>query len=309
MQVMVENGPGAETSTTGESAKIAFDRLRLGYRHQDGKFWAKFQTEFQKSDVDARSINTSETVFDAEVAYLFHPALGVRVGAFVMPTTMDFHTPAAKIDIAKRGVDAFLALNRSLGVMAYGAWNGFGYSLAAAEAADRSRAVNGAGVAGEDHAYAARVTYDLGELHLDASLGMSENAGTTERLNYHVMSGGAAYRAGPWTFKGDYTLGMNVLGVKDTDQSVWWLHAGYKFAEKHEAVIRHYQIGSEVAGQEDLTLGNTYLGYNYILNANALIRVNYVVAGGDNDEWAAQGRGVGGDFEKDIFLAMLQFAF
>ncbi|MFP4697027.1 MAG: hypothetical protein ACLFQD_11090, partial [Thiohalospira sp.] len=111
--------------------------------------------------------------------------------------------------------------------------------------------------------------------------------------------------------------GENVQGIEDLDQTVTYFHGGWMLNDSTELVARHYMGNTDDGNEVDMDVSNTYLGANFFLNDAARIQVNYVVAGGDNDDYAetfvaGDGKGMSGfgkTSTEDAVLAQFQYSF
>ncbi len=305
IQSTAELGDGLASGQTANDDGLRFgaDRIRTGYKAKLGKAFSKLQVDFNKTGPNI----LPEIIKDAEVGYKFHNAASIKMGIYKTPVGMDFNTSGAKLDITKRGMEKALVLERSLGLMLSGRkiGPGFSYDIGVFNPTTRSNVVS-QGIKGDDTAYAGRIMYDMGKtLHAEASYGESEQAGGVGSDNYKVFDIGAISHIGSATLKAEYISGENMQG-NNGDQTVWFLHAGYKINPMFEPVIRHYQ--GEYA---NVDLGNTFLGLNVFVNSASRLQLNYVFASGDtgyDSSGAKVWTGVGG-YTDDVFLAQYQIIF
>jgi len=308
-QITAAVGKG-QVGNTADSLRFGADRIRLGYKIKQGNAWGKLQADFMKSD-NASPIGVDEIIKDAVVGYKFSDAANVMAGVFKTPVGMDFNTSGKNLDITKRGMEKKLVLERAAGLMISGRnLSGFGYDLGVFNPTQRSSAVD-FGTAGDAMGYAGRVMYDMGDsLHLEASYGTSTQDSGSTAEDYTVFSVAGAYKMDAMTFKAEYVAGSNVLGAKDEDESVWYLHGGYAFNDTFEGVVRYYSATQSRAIGNDSTLGNAYIGANIYLaeKNNARIQLNYVLASGDTDGSDVY-TGVATGYTDDIFLAQFQVGF
>ncbi|NOX25795.1 MAG: porin [Deltaproteobacteria bacterium] len=328
-QITAQSGNGLASSATDKRDGLRFgaDRVRLGYKLSMNKVFSKLQIDFVKSDGTHKQGQLSNVIKDADVGYKFNKTFSVKVGEFKTPVGMDFNTSGAKLDITKRGMEKALVLERSLGAMLSGRKIGgiFGYDIGIFNPATRaSKVVDNAssnkiyGVAGHDYAYAVRGMADWQSLHAELSYGVSEEAagdsyavGTADK-DYSVWDVAASYKLDVMTLKGEYIAGSNIKGVNNSDESVWYLHAGYRFLPMLEGVIRHYQAHYSPVTGVSTDLGNTYLGLNIFLNPKvkhaARIQLNYVIASGDDGFGGTYG-GITKGYMNNVILAQFQLAF
>ena len=331
-QITAAVGKGS-VGNENDGVVFSADRIRLGYKIKQGNAWGKLQADFLKTGSNV----VPQIIKDAVVGYKLNDAANVMAGVFKTPVGMDFNTSGKNLDITKRGMEKPLVLERAAGLMVSGRnLSGFGYDLGIFNPTTRSGAVSG-GTTGDDTAFAGRVMYDMGKtLHLEASYGSSSTAGTvsaastsyaidqgtgtivpvtTPAVNngedYTVFGVGGAYKMDAMTFKAEYVAGSNVLGVKDADETVWYVHGGYAINDTVEAVVRYYSATQSTSGSSDKTLGNAYIGANIYLadKNNARIQLNYVLASGDTDGTNAYDTSVTKGYTDDIFLAQFQVGF
>ncbi len=330
-QITAQSGDGLASSATDKRDGLRFgaDRVRLGYKLTVNKVFSKLQLDFVKSDESHKNGQLDEIIKDADVGYKFNNAFSVKVGQFKTPVGMDFNTSGAKLDITKRGMEKALVLERSLGAMLSGRKIGgiFGYDVGIFNPATRASKVvdnpltsnTSHGVVGHDYAYAVRGMADWQNIHMELSYGVSEEAAgdnyaaVTAAEDYSVWDIAAAYKLKDLTLKGEYVVGSDIKGVNNRDESVWYLHAGYRFLPMFEGVARHYQADYDPETGASTTLGNTYLGFNVFLNPAdkhaARIQLNYVIASGDDGFTGKTYGGKTGGYKDDVILAQFQVAF
>jgi len=198
---------GGKGSATNNSNAISFhaQRIRLGWKYSAGKVNSKVFIDFNKNSAankttdagGASGIGVPDNIKDAFVSYNLNKAFIPKIGVLKMPHGMSFTIPGWNLDIAERGLDKKLVLERNLGVMISGRdigfgddgkvnglemgherpWKGFGYDIMIANQAGRSAAVTNA-KEGNANSYAARVMFDWTQiLHIEASYALSQNAG------------------------------------------------------------------------------------------------------------------------------------
>jgi len=300
---------------TADGLRFGADRVRIGTKVKAGKAFGKLQIDFNRKDISKLTAGMPEIIKDAEVGYKHSNAAKVKAGIFKTPVGMDFNTSGKKLDITKRGMEKALVLERAAGLMASGRkiGGGFGYDVGVFNPTTRSAAVNG-GTAGSDIAWAMRLMYDMAKmLHLEASYGVSENAGGAGTEDYKVWDVAARYRSGPFTAKFEYIDGQNVQGNKNWDQNTWYMHLAWRASKMFEFLVRHYS-GEVDRGTSSAELTNTYLGMNIFLGPkdhNARIQLNYVFVGGDEAQWQSMAVKAGssaGGYTADGGLIQFQIA-
>ena len=308
-QITAEALDGVATGTEDDGLRFGADRVRIGYKFSWGKVISNLQLDFNRGDISQKKEGgLPEVIKDAVVGYKFHQAAKFQVGMFKTPVGMDFNTSGKKLDITKRGVEKQLVLERSMGAMVSGSDignTGLGYDVGVFNPTNRSSAVS-AGDPGDQQAYAGRIRYDLAKtLHAEASYGVSEGAGGPGTEDYTVWDVALAYWWRALTFKAEYIDGTDIRGTEGTDQNVWYAHAGYRFLPMFEGLVRHYQAEEDPNGTD---LGNTFFGLNVFLKPEkpeaARIQINYVMAGGDEQDW----NGLGG-YTDDALLLQYQISF
>jgi hypothetical protein len=286
--------------TKGGGFEFGADRIRIGYKASfDSGAFSKLQLDF--NEADGTSTQIDNVIKDALVGYDFGAAKA-QVGMFKTPVGMDFNTSGKKLDITKRGMEKSLVLERSAGLMVSGGVQGFGYKVGVFNPATRGATQTAANPnAGENYAYAANVSYDMGKmLHAEVGYGVSgaDDDQTVSALNgnatgsaddYQVFDIGLKSQPMPGlTLKGEYISGSNYLSVEDLDRTVWFLHGGYEFTPMLEGVVRHYASNIEGPGGGESDYNETFLGLNVFLNPEkhheARIQLNYVMPSGDDDE-------------------------
>lgn len=312
-----------------DGLRFGADRIRIGYKLKVGpNVFGKLQIDFNRRNI-ASTTPLPEIIKDAEVGYKFSNAAKIKAGIFKTPVGMDFNTSGKKLDITKRGMEKALVLERAVGLMLSGRkiGGGFGYDIGVFNPSVRSTVVSG-GTTGDDMAWAARLMYDMGRMfHAEAYWGKSEQAGGTGTQDYAVWGIAGRYRSGPMTFKFEYIDGSDLMGNAGLDQTVWYIHAGWRVNKRNEIVLRHYQGERDgipsawtVSGASSADLRNTYIGWNIFLGPkdhNARIQLNYVFVGGDEATWfqswrTAPAAGRGGSargYTADGFLAQFQTSF
>ncbi len=314
---------------SNDGLRFGADRIRIGYKMKVGNAFGKLQVDFNRSNI-ANTTPLPEIIKDAEVGYKWSSAARVKAGIFKTPVGMDFNTSGKKLDITKRGMEKALVLERAVGVMLSGRkiGGGFGYDIGVFNPTVRSTVVSG-GTTGTDSAWAARFMYDMGKMfHAEVYYGQSESAGGGTTADYEVWGLAAKWRSGPLTAKFEYISGSDLMGNAGLDQTVWYVHGGWRLNRQTELVIRHYQgerdgipSGWTVSGASSADLRNTYVGVNFFLGPkdhNARIQLNYVFVGGDEATWyqswnsSSTTAGRGGSargYTEDGFLVQFQTSF
>ena len=350
-------GKGMQIKNSGSTAKAGTNfgfraqRIRLGWKYVSGKIRGKVFIDFnQKHDNPSPTNGASvpHTIKDAFISYKFSNAFIPKAGVIKMPNGMGFTMPGWNLDIAERGFDKKLVLERNLGFMISGRgigysgnkvngfemghdrpWKGFGYDVMIANQASRSGACKSSKMGGKS--YALRGMYDYTEkLHLELSFAKSENADgkdalTSSKIDYKNINFGIDSNLDKLSLKAEYTSAKDILGVKDWDEKVYTATAGYFVNPNLELVAKHIQGTSQKGSSAIKTkLGNTYIGFNLFLSkphsgysrmakksANQhKIVFNYVKASGSGavESGAKKWSGLGG-YRDDAFILQYQFKF
>ncbi len=362
-QVEAVGGNGMQIKNAGSEAKadtnVAFraQRIRLGWKYVAGKVRGKVFLDFNQQSQDPSATNGAsvpDVIKDAFIAYKFNNAFIPKLGVIKMPNGMGFTMPGWNLDIAERGFDKSLVLERNMGLMVSGrgigwkgnkvngfemghdrAWRGFGYDVMVANQASRSKAAGSSKMGG--NSYAVRGMFDYTEaLHVEASYGMSENAGGLDAVaatlpanvdkneDYSNINVGVDSNLGRLSLKAEYTTAHNITGIKDYDEDTYTATAAYFVADNFELVAKTIQGSAQKGTNADTTnLGNTYLGFNFFIsqphsdfsrgskkgrNQQKLV-FNYIVATGSGaTEGAGKWTGLSG-YRDDAFIAQYQFKF
>ncbi|MFT5662194.1 MAG: hypothetical protein ACI9TV_002844 [Sulfurimonas sp.] len=329
----------------GEDSKVAFgaQRIRLGWKYQAGKVRGKVFLDFnQDHAVNGKTGDGAampKMVKDAFISYVADPAFVIKAGLIKMPNGMSFTMPGWNLDIAERGFDKKLVLERNTGLMVSGRaiggsgkvngfemgherpWVGFGYDVMIANQADRS-AVAGSSKNG-GNSYAVRGMYDNTEkLHIEASYALSENAagpsGVAGGEDYSNINIGIDSNLGNLSLKAEYFDAENLNGVKGYDEKALTATAGYFVTPSLELVGKYMKADAEKVGSADTSLTNVYLGANIFISSpyqdfsrkakrmrnQHKVVLNYVMASGDTDS-----NNVAGGYTDDAIIAQYQFKF
>ncbi|WP_324171030.1 porin [Sulfurimonas sp.] len=339
---------GSGVIADNEDSKVAFgaQRIRLGWKYVAGNVRGKVFLDFNQNHDDNKKTGDGAAmpsmVKDAFISYVVDPAFVVKAGLIKMPNGMSFTMPGWNLDIAERGFDKKLVLERNTGLMISGRdiglgnngkvngfemgherpWKGFGYDVMIANQASRSASASSSKNGG--NSYAVRGMFDYTEkLHIEASYALSENAkgpsGTTGGEDYKNINIGVDSNLGKLSLKAEFFDAKNIKGTKDRDEQVFTATAGYFVTPSLEVVAKHMQGNATWAtGTPDTTLSNTYLGLNIFMsmpyedfsrkakrarNQHKVV-LNYIVAGGDTTKW----NGLGG-YNDNAFIAQYQFKF
>lgn len=344
-QIGVATGDGAIKDDQNGDYKFSADRLRLGWAYFSGPVAGKVFMDFAKDGDDKGDIGVPDAVKDAFIAYKFNSAAVVKAGVIKTPVGMGFTIPGWNLDVIKRGFDKKLAFERAFGLMVSGRdigfdnngkvnglemgherpWKGFGYDIMVSGQTGRSGAVSDAGL-GDANAYMVRGMFDWGEeLHVEASYGVSENAGGIndeitglDSEDYKVLNFGIDSHFDRANLKAEYYDTEGIRGVKGWDMSTLALTGTYYITDTLEGAVK-YIGGTSTKNGVDVDASNTYIGLNYYINPknNKMdrqsrrarnrhrLQANYVIAGGDTDNFA----NVGSFYKDDVFLFQYQFAF
>lgn len=318
-QITAQRGDGLDPGGNATGPEYGADRVRFGFKIKDGNVFGKLQADLNKDGSGAAGTLTN-TIKDVEAGYKFSDAASLKAGQFKTPVGMDFNLSGKKLDITKRGMEKGLVLERTAGIMLSGRKiaNGIGYDLFYGNVAGRGKASatkNGA-VAGDDTTLAARIMYDMGKMmHVELGYGVESNSNSAAGFDdYTVMDVGFGMKMGANTIKAEYISGTSVQGIKDQDETVWFLHYGYSIGKTYEVLVRHYQADADdFTGGSSTSLANTYLGVNFFLGSNRTngrLQLNYVITGGDNAGSAPTYTGLATKgYMDDVFLAQYQVSF
>jgi len=307
-QLEAVGGEGMQIKNAGSVEKadtnIAFraQRIRLGWKYVAGKVRGKVFLDFNQNHDSVGATNGAampKMIKDAFISYVADPAFVIKAGLIKMPNGMSFTMPGWNLDIAERGMDKALVLERNTGLMISGRdiglgnngkvngfemgherpWKGFGYDVMVANQANRSSAASSSKMGG--NSYAVRGMFDYTEkLHLEASYALSENAGgfnpvdaalpanLNKNEDYSNINVGVDSNLGALSLKAEYFNAHNVVGLKDYDEQMITGTAGYFVTPSLELVGKHIQ-GSATKGTNAKTtdLGNTYLGMNIFISS------------------------------------------
>ncbi len=305
-QLEAVGGEGMQIKYAGSDAKadtnLAFraQRIRLGWKYVAGKVRGKVFLDFNQNHSDQKATDGAavpKMIKDAFIAYKVHNAFIPKLGVIKMPNGMSFTMPGWNLDIAERGFDKSLVLERNMGLMISGRgigfkgnkvngfemgherpWKGFGYDVMIANQANRSQAAKSSKMGG--NSYAVRGMFDYTEkLHFEASYALSENAGGLDPVtaalpanaglneNYSNINLGIDSNLGKLSLKAEYTTAHNIIGIKDYDEQTFTATAGYFVMPNFELIAKTIQ-GSAQKGANAATtkLGNTYIGFNLFLS-------------------------------------------
>ncbi len=301
-QLEMRGGKGAANGKGDNDSAVSFhaQRLRLGWKYTAGKVRSKVFIDFNKDSTASNGgksgIGIPDNIKDAFIAYKLHKAFIPKLGAIKMPNGQGFTMPGWNLDVAERGLDKKLVLERNMGLMISGRdigfgnyakvsgyemgherpWKGFGYDVMIANQAGRSAAVINA-KEGNGNSYAVRGMFDWTELlHVEASYALSEKAGgvagqgklvedTEDYTNFNVAFD-SNFMDGA-NLKAEYFSAQNIKGIKDYDEDVFSVTAQYAINNTFEPTIKHIQATATKGADADSTvLGNTYFGVNVFLD-------------------------------------------
>lgn len=315
---------------------FAAQRIRVGFNYFHGPVGGKLFLDFNQSHTSTDG-GIPKMIKDAFMSYKWSNAAFIKLGMFKTPLGMDFTTPGWNLDIAMRAEEKGLVLERDMGLMLSGRLigqpedkamktnglemgterqgYGFGYDIGVFNPAGRSAAVTwDSSLRGDALAYVGRLHYDHGKgLHMEAAYGVSEQAGGAGTDDYKVFDFGIASEFGKWELKAEYVAGETVRGIDGWDSEGYFVNAGYMIGRNVQGVVRHYSADSEKPLVDKLTLTNTMIGLNWYISPLSYkprdlqrqkIVFNYIIAGGDNEEW----NGVAG-FKDDAYVMQWQYKF
>ena len=302
-QLEAVGGEGMQIKEAGSVDKANSDigfraqRIRLGWKYVAGNVRGKVFLDFNQDATGASDHTDGDAipklVKDAFISYVVDPAFVVKAGLIKMPNGMSFTMPGWNLDIAERGLDKSLVLERNTGLMLSGRdmflgnngkvdgfemgherpWKGFGYDVMVANQASRSKAANSVEFGGLS--YAVRGMFDYTEkLHMEASYAVSQNADgkdalTTNDVDYKNVNVGIDSNLEKLSLKAEYFDARNITGVSGYNETALTATAGYFVTPSLELVAKHMQGNAKgKTGQTDATdLGNTYLGMNIFISS------------------------------------------
>jgi len=310
---------GGDGQSEEGGAFFKAQRIRMGWNYYGGPVRGKLFLDFNQSHTSDEG-GLPKMIKDAFMSYRWSDSAFLRLGMIKTPLGMGFTVPGWNLDIAERNkIDKGLVLERDFGLMLSGRLigdesklktnglemgrerrgHGLGYDIGVFNPAGRSSAVKwDKSIIGDALAWVGRIHYDYGNpLHIEASYGVSEQAGGPGTEDYSVWDFGVNSKNPKWEASFEYIAGSNVQGVKDFDQDTFSLAFGYLVAPNVEAVVKHYQASADNPTAGDSDLSNTYFGINYYLSPlkykwrdfqRQKIVINYFVAGGDTDDWTGK---------------------
>jgi len=339
-------------STTNADTNFAFrvEHVDLGWKYRAGSVRSKVFIDFNQKSQDPSATNGASVpnyIKDAFIAYKFNNAFIPKLGVIKMPNGMGFTMSGWNLDIAERGFDKSLVLERNMGLMVSGRgigfdgnrvsgleagherpWRGFGYDVMVANQASRSKAAKSSKMGG--NAYAIRGMFDYTEkLHFEVSYGVSENAdGNASNYanseDYSNINLGIDSNLGKLSLKAEYTTAHNILGIKDYDEQTYTATIGYFVLPNLELVTKTIQGSAQKGSHAKTTeLGNSYIGCNLFLSQphsdfsrkskrmrnQQKVVLNYIVANGSGaSEGSDKWSGLGG-YRADAFIVQYQFKF
>jgi len=301
-QLEARGGDGIiNPDTTDAPVEFGAQRIRLGWKYVAGKVRGKVFLDFNQAHDDLDKYSGAalpSMVKDAFISYVADPAFVAKAGLIKMPNGMGFTMPGWNLDIAERGLDKQLVLERNTGLMLSGRgigwegnkvngfemgherpWKGFGYDVMVANQASRSKSTTGDTKAG-GLSYAVRGMFDYTEaFHMEASYAVSQNAAGFDsntshsgnanyNLDYSNYNIGIDSNLGKLSLKAEYFDAHNIKGIKDSDEQVLTATVGYFVTPALEAVVKHIQGNATWAtGTTDTSIGNTYLGLNIFISS------------------------------------------
>ncbi len=299
-QLEARGGKGIlNSATTNAPVEFGAQRIRIGVKYVAGKVRGKIFLDFNQKHNDLQKYSGAampSMVKDAFISYVADSALVVKAGLIKMPNGMGFTMPGWNLDIAERGMDKQLVLERNTGLMISGRaiggsgkvngfemgherpWKGFGYDVMVANQASRSKAIKkNSATAGGGLSYAVRGMFDYTEaLHVEASYAVSQNAAgyvatgatSANNVNYSNINVGVDSNLGKLSLKAEYFNAKNIKGIKDSNEQVYTATVAYFVTPALETVIKHIQANADWAtGTATTSLGNTYLGLNIFLSS------------------------------------------
>ena len=337
---------GGKGTIGDENSKLSFgaQRVRFGWKYVAGKIRGKVFLDFNQDHATNPKTGDGaampKMVKDAFISYVQSPAFVIKAGLIKMPNGMGFTMPGWNLDIAERGFDKKLVLERNTGLMISGRdigmgnngkvngfemgherpWIGFGYDIMIANQASRSGAIKSSKNGG--NSYAIRGMYDNTEkFHIEISMAKSENAdgknaATTNKKSYTNANIGIDSNLGKLSLKAEYFNAKNIKGM-DHDEKVATATVGYFVAPSFEVVTK-YMNGTSTKSSADTSLTNIYVGFNYFLSSphdgfarkakrtrnQHKVVFNYILASGDKSTWT----GLGG-YKDNAFVMQYQFKF
>jgi Phosphate-selective porin O and P len=269
-------------SGAGSTAhRFGFDRVRLGVKGDVApRIGYRAMIELLKLNQPAKADTTVEGLLDAELSFTLLPQLKISAGQFKTPFSMDYSTPASKLDVIGFGMATNVSLDRGLGMMLSGrdvALRGLGYDVGVFNAGTRADATAyTAGTLGRDDTVVGRLLYDgmHGAVHVEAG---GAHSGVKNGSAYRAAYAGLRLRYAPLEVKAEYLQGKQ--GLRRTTVVYGQLLAG--FLGNYEAVGKWERTRYTNAATK-LTADNLTLGINAALYPDKPKRVrlqlDYVIA-------------------------------
>ena len=284
-------------SGTNANANVSFraQRIRLGWKYIAGKVRGKVFLDFNQAhdSVDATDgAAMPKMIKDAFIAYKHSDEFTIKAGLIKQPHGMSFTIPGWNLDIAERGFDKALMLERNTGLMISGRdmfmgnngkvnglemgherpWVGFGYDLMVANQSNRNGGVAKSTMMG-GNSYVARLMFDNTEkLHTEVSYAISENAdgleaNATTGVSYNSMNIGIDSNLQELSLKAEYTTAENILGDEGRNETTLTATAAYFVTPSLELVGKYISGAHTTSAGVETALTNTYLGFNFFLDS------------------------------------------
>jgi len=298
-----------------DNLRFDADRVRAGVKWSWNKLFSGLHVDLNNTG-NAPNETLDRFIRDAFGGYNFSDAASIKIGQYKVPVGMSFTRSGKKMPLTKRPMTDLYSLDRTIGAMLSGrkidsGFGSFGYDAGIFNPATRSAAVTDSATdqSGDANAYAVRAMYDYEKaLHIEASYGMSEDAGgTSASKDYEVYDIGAIYKYGPTRFRAEYIDAKDVRGVQDQDAKTYFVEGSYRINPNFEFSAR-YEDSSADTVSANTDLQNIYIGVTVFLlksETNGRIQLNYVTTNGDEKTFP----GFGGGFRDDAILGQYQIAF
>lgn len=267
--------------------RFGADRLRFGSLATHRRLSGAMQLDLGAGDLsDSLPGTFANVIKDLYVSYELGGDHDIQLGQFKAPLGMDFNISGDALDITKRGMEAGLVLERSIGIMVSARrWGGaFGYDVGYFNVAGRSGATAYLeSQEGMDNAFAARGLYESGRWHAELAYGQTSEAGGPGTADYRVTDLGIGYGGEGWAAKAEWIEGRGVRGDPSRTERVYYLHGGRRVGERFELVARHY-AGTSWIGGASTGLHNTFVGFTWhptvVERMGGRVQFNHVIAGG-----------------------------
>lgn len=293
------------TSNTTSGLRYGAHMIRMGAAYKEDNRFAKIMAAYDGT-------TTAGAIKWAYIGHKFDYGFlnKIQVGKFKTIIGQELNVSWNKQEYTKYSALKTLQGSDMVGLVISGNLGfGLSYDLAA------GNSENASNPAGKAMQYAAKLNYDRNDFHFQVGYLMDNEKTSVDasKDKSNSLDIATTYKMGAMDASAEYVVNKTKTGDTDTGKDVaYQVHFGYKFMKNMKALVKYvnYEQTTYSSGvaNPSRSVSNIFLGFN-LGNVNEMLKINYVIAGGDKRYKATPLTGIKRLYVDNAFLAQYQMTF